>query len=81
MSREALENSNTFAHTTKQNLCISDSLFMQRLQVGENMESMLCIKSARQSRANIHYRGMKCNELPCSVVGSLKKGRRAKHLI
>lgn len=33
-----------------------------------------------QSRAHIYYRGMTCNELPCSVAGSLKKGRRAKHL-
>lgn len=53
---------------------------MQRLQVEKTWRACYASKVQGQSRANIHYRRMKCNELPCSVVGSLKKGRRAKHL-
>ena len=56
------------------------TLFMQRLQVEKTWRTCYASKVQGQSRANIHYRRMKCNELPCSVVGSLKKGRRAKHL-
>ena len=56
------------------------TLFMQRLQVEKTWRACYASKVQGQSRANIHYRRMKCNELPCSVVGSLKKGRRDKHL-
>ena len=65
MSREVLENSNTF---------------YAEVASGEDIERCYASKVQGQSRANIHYRRMTCNQLLCSVVGSLKKGRRAKHL-